>query len=143
TAPAYGAGVAIMAVGYGTTATAGLVKLGTALAGPVAKVVRNQKQFGRDVAAGEKTGGWRGKFLQKTHILDAYNAEKSTGKKEARYLETINAIYDMVAALPATYSDQDAGKFEYANDVIAATGVNTKKLYEATNQEAATRLLLE
>src|SRR5690606_1344868 len=114
---------------YSLSATAGLIKLGTALAGPVAKAVRSQKQFGRDVAAGEKTGGWRGKVLQKTHLVDFYNADKSTGKKEARYLETINAIYDLVAALPPAYSDQDADKYEYANDVIVATGVNTKKLY--------------
>jgi hypothetical protein len=107
TAPAYGAGVAIMAAGYGASATAGLVKLGTALAGPVAKLVRSQKQFGRDVAAGEKTG-LRATVLQKTHLVNAYNENKSTGEKDKRYLASVNTIYDMVAALPATYTYQDA-----------------------------------
>ena len=143
TSPAYGAGVAIMAAGYGASATAGLVKLGTALAGPVSKLVRTQKQFGRDVAAGEKTGGWRGTFLEKTHIISAYDTSKSTGVKESRYLASVNTIYDMVAALPAAYAEQDADKFEHAHDVIKATGVSTKQLYAAGTQEDATRLLMD
>ncbi len=143
TSPAYGAGVAIMAAGYGASATAGLIKLGTALSGPVAKFVRTQKQFGRDVAAGEKTGGWRGKVLQKTHLIGAYDVKKSSGKKDQEYLASINSIYDMIAALPATYTEQDADQFENAHDVIAATGVSTTKLYKADTPDEATRLLME
>ena len=143
TSPAYGAGVAIMAAGYGASATAGLVKLGTALAGPVQKFVRTQKQFGRDVAANEKSGGWRGTLLKKTHIIGAYDTDKSSDKKDQRYLASVNSIYDLVAALPATYSEQDSGKFEHAHDVIKATGVSTKQLYAASNQDDATRLLMD
>lgn len=143
TSPAYGAGVAIMAAGYGASATAGLIKLGTALAGPVQKFVRSQKQFGRDVAAGDKTGGLRAGFLQKTNLVNRYDKSKSTNNKEQEYLRSVNTIYDMVAALPATYSDQDSPKFEHAHDVIKATGVSTKKLYAAVDQEEATRLLMD
>jgi hypothetical protein len=142
TSPAYGAGVAIMAAGYGASATAGLVKLGTALAGPVQRFVRSQKQFGRDVAAGEKTGK-RATALKKMHLVGAYNADKSSGNKDQRYLASVNSIFDMVAALPDQYTPNDSAKFEHAHDVIKATGVSTKRLYAATDQEAATRLLME
>jgi hypothetical protein len=143
TSPAYGAGVAIMAAGYGASATAGLVKLGTALAGPVQKFVRTQKQFGRDVAANEKSGGWRGTLLKKTHIIGAYNTEKSSDKKDQRYLASVNSIFDMVAALPDGYTQQESARFEHAHDVIKATGVSTKQLYAASTQEDATRLLMD
>ena len=143
TSPAYGAGVAIMAAGYGASATAGLIKLGTALSGPVAKLVRTQKQFGRDVASGEKTGGWRGKVLEKTHLVGAYDVSKSSGEKDKRYLASVNSIYDMIAALPAAYTDQDADQFENVHEVIKATGVSTKQLYEAANQDVATGLLMD
>jgi hypothetical protein len=81
--------------------------------------------------------------LKATHIDRLYNAGKSSDKKDQRYLASINSIYDMVAALPDSYTEQDSDRFEHAHDVIKATGVRTKQLYAAPTQDDATRLLME
>lgn len=154
TAPAYGAGVAIMAAGYGVTATAGLMKLGTALAGPVQRMVRWQKQSGRD-AVDRKSGG-AGQAGKLDGMFNAihdhmpkklqYDAGKSTSKKDEQYLADTQHLIGMMAGLPDWNNGSDpkvVSQYERTEGMVRATGVRTKELYNARDEAEVTKLFMD
>lgn len=143
TSAAYGAGVAIMAVGYGATATAGTLKLGTALAKPAAALIRNVKQQYRDLGVKNTTNSstpvkWLAQYAAK-HA----NTDKSSSAKQAGYLANAHRLMTIAKGLdvvqPSDADDVKAKKLEsYAEleFMLKATGVNRKKLYKLNGNPA-------
>lgn len=131
TAPAYGAGVAVMAVGYGMSAVGGLTKVGTALAAPVAGMVRKTKQLSNDVEANKAPDNRKARFLNKTGISKVLgDANKSTAKKERRYHADAQRLFTLMAKLPAFDASQEdvVNQYERMRYVVKATGVSMKGL---------------
>ncbi|MGE5597498.1 MAG: hypothetical protein ACM3S1_15840 [Hyphomicrobiales bacterium] len=135
TSAAYGAGVAIMATGYGLTALAGTMKAGAALAGPTAALIRKTKQFGRNKAAKNPQG----------RLAKVFNADKSTAKKQAQYEQDTKSIVKMMTKLPPYKEGDSASEQAYGDAylVLKATGVQTKELFQETDNAKKVRMILD
>lgn len=143
TSAAYGAGVALMAGGYAATVTAGVLKLGTALAKPTAALWRFQKQQMRNLAAKDTTnsGATTKWIVEKAGKV--YNKDKSSTKKNAEYLANARRLMTIAKGLDVIKTtdaeDVKAKKLEsYAQLelMIEAAGVSPKKLYKLNGNPA-------
>lgn len=143
TSAAYGAGVALMGAGAGMRGGAALVSFGSKMVPHLASGIRKQKQFGRDVASGEKTGKLA-RVYKAVHLDRAFNKDKSTEHKQEAYLDVIDTLFTHIRALPQ-YEDGKpdvAKRYKEAETIVAATGVKPKELYAERDQDKAIELLL-
>ncbi len=139
TAPAYGAGVGVMAVGYGMTAIGGLTKVGTTIASPVAGMVRKTKQLSNDVRAHEAPNNRTTTFVRRTGIARAIgDADKSTTTKEARCRDDAQRMFTLMKALPAFDASDNTivGAYERMRSVVKATGVSMNALRRKVDEKA-------
>lgn len=143
TSAAYGAGVALMGAGAGMRGGAALVSFGSKMVPHLASGIRKQKQFGRDVASGEKTGKLA-RAYKAVHLDRAFNKDKSTEKKQEAYLDVIDTLFTHIRALPAYEEGKPdvAKRYKETETIVAATGVKPKELYAERDQDKAIELLL-
>jgi hypothetical protein len=144
TAPAYGAGGALIIGGLALNATAGLAKLGTSLLEPAAMLQRWQKQLGRNVRAGEEHGKLASLY-DATRLTRLYDPSKSSEHKQRAYLADIAHLFERIDELLPYDADSPAivASYEWVQRVIEATGVDTHALYAEGDEAQVVRLLLD
>lgn len=136
TSAAYGAGIGIMAGGYGLSATAGIMKLGAASMKPIATFTRWSKQKIRD-----EGGSKIAKIGNKVGI----DMTKTTNFKKTEYQENAKNFLTMLKALP-TWRDGDIDvkkQYEEHYQMLKATGINTKELFNETDGAKQEQLIIE
>ena len=141
TTPAYGAGAALMGVGYGLSATAGLAKVGAGVSGPVASGIRSAKQRGRNFA-GNTTATRFKNTRQYLRDHKVFNIDKTSELKKARDVKTAKSIFDLIASAGTT-APLDKQALAEAFTILKATGVDVEAMIEETRMDKRAKMLIE
>src|SRR5690606_6268433 len=103
----------------GLSATAGVVKIGSAAAAPIAKFTRWSKQKGRDIGAESLQNPQQGRFKKAMgkRAVKMFNTNKSTAEKQKQYVKDATEIVHMLVKLPPTVDDSSRPQYEAAYEV--------------------------
>ncbi|HVU11264.1 MAG TPA: hypothetical protein VHD90_08300 [Phototrophicaceae bacterium] len=133
TAPAYGAGVGIMAAGYGLSAGSSMVKLGANASKPIAAGIRATKQGARDWVGNENAKHFKNTRKKLREKADGsrrhfVNTDKTSTKKHKRDVDTVKRLFKLLADLPE-YKPAVKDDYDSAYQLLKATGVDRQLLF--------------